>query len=503
MPINNEVQYTLSLRDLISKGIEGIEKKAQSLDKQLNTLVKGSIAAIGAYEIYEFAKGSVEAFGEAERASVKLDNQLQNSGRASDQLRKALDDQAESLMKVSLFDDDAITGAQGIIAGYKGISNELMNNSIPAIVDAASAMGVDLASAANAVGAALEDPEQGLRKLKGLNIILSEEQKEYVKSLTDAGKKQQAQAYLLDIIKDKYKGAGQAMAEAGTGPMVVLGNQLGNVKESIGELIVDIIQGLQPAIQVVGELMKSFTEFLTNNKTEIKAVAFGVALAAGAFAVYKVVTMASALATTIMTTSISSLTAAMLANPVGLFVAAIAAIGVVLYEAWERSETFRKGVLAVWEVVKTYVGMMIDYFKNLGTIVMGVFTFDASKIKEGLSNMVDLAKGAGEKFSKAWDKGKKEGATSWAASELEKKEGVIPKGGPTTQGPTGPPTAKVSEPKGATGNKATTINITINKLVENFSVSTTNVTESTSKIRELVATALTDALNDSQIIAGV
>ena len=61
--------------------------------------------------------------------------------------------------------------------------------------------------------------------------------------------------------------------------------------------------------------------------------------------------------------------------------------------------------------------------------------------------------------------------------------------------------AKSVSPKGATSNKAVTINISINKMIETFKISTTNLQESTSKVHEVVTNVLLQALNDSQIIA--
>ena len=63
--------------------------------------------------------------------------------------------------------------------------------------------------------------------------------------------------------------------------------------------------------------------------------------------------------------------------------------------------------------------------------------------------------------------------------------------------------AKNVSPSGAGGTKAVTITISINKLIEQFKVSTTTVGEGASQIKEKVAETLLGAINDSQIVAGI
>lgn len=504
--MENKVQYTVTLKDLLSNALTQAEKKAKSLDGTLGGLGKTAIAAFGAYEAFNFVKDSVAAFDEAAQASALLNNQLQNSGRTSVEFKKDLEELAGELMEKSRFDDDAIASGQAVLAGFKNLSDELVLRATPALVDAATAMGTDVKSAAQAVGMALESPADATRKLRSMNILLNDEQKKTIENLVKSGDKAKAQAVVLDLIANKYKGAGEAAATTGKGPLIVLQNKLGNVTEAFGGVVVSIVDVFMPAIKVVVDLLKGFTKFLTENEGAVKAFAVGVTIAAGAFGAWKVYTMRAAIATKIMSINMAQLNLLMRNNALGIVITAVAALGAALYYAWEKSETFRKGVYVMWNFVKTYVGMMMDYFSALGDIIIGALTLDIDRFKKGVVAVVDLAKSTGTKFANAYTTGLEEGTTSWAEDQkTAPATGLIPglpgeDGKPTE--PTEKPKTTVSEPKGAPTTKATTITITIDKLVESLSVNTTNIQESTSKIRELVATALTDALNDSQIIAG-
>jgi hypothetical protein len=74
---------------------------------------------------------------------------------------------------------------------------------------------------------------------------------------------------------------------------------------------------------------------------------------------------------------------------------------------------------------------------------------------------------------------------------------------PATKAEAATAAKKDTSPKGATGTKSVTINISIGKLIETFKVQTTNMGEGAGKIKEKVAETLLGAINDSQIVAGI
>lgn len=531
--MENKVIYTVTLKDLISGALSKAEEKAKALDTSLGNLGKTAITAFGAYEAFNYIKDSVTAFDEAEQASVKLDNQLRNSGRATEEFRKALDDKAIALMKNSRFDDDAITSGQGVLAGFKNISNELLMNATPAMVDVATAMKTDVATAAQAVGMALESPADASKKLRSMNILLNDEQKKTIENMVKSGDKAGAQAMVLDLIANKYKGMGEAAAKTGMGPLIVLQNQLGNVTEKIGGVVVKILDKAMPAIEyMIGKFddlvdtLIDVKKWVSDNMEIFEAAGYvlgGLALAVGAYVTINQIMvtwetikymwmMRSVIAESLLATKttvlsavtaaytavVQGLNAAWAANPIGIVVAGLVLLGTVIAYAWNNFEGFRKFVFGVFEVIKNSGEILGAYLEGLKDKIIGTLTMDDKQVALGEAKM----KAAGQLVAKAWADGQTKGAANFAASQIvsnapildDKKNEVVVedenKGTP------------VSEPKGSPTTKATTITITIDKLVESLSVNTTNIQESTSKIRELVATALTDALNDSQIIAG-
>jgi phage-related protein len=270
------------------------------------------------------------------------------------------------------------------------------------------------------------------------------------------------------------------------------------------------------------DLFRQSVEWIRENKTGLKAVAVGVGVLTTAYGIYmaqsKMVLVYEALKkTAFFQTAIAegglvavqnALNASMLANPIVWVVAGLAALAAGFYYAWEKSETFRAGVMGVWEVVKTYVGLMVDYWTGLWHVVHGAFTLDKGEVEKGLLTIKDTIFNAGEKLGTAWETGKEKGVASFKDSKKEKKKGdgliagVAPMGSPEAAAASaGAP--KAPKAPSAQANKAITINVTIGKLIETFKIQTNNMSESTSKIKEMVASTLTDALNDSQIVAGI
>lgn len=82
------------------------------------------------------------------------------------------------------------------------------------------------------------------------------------------------------------------------------------------------------------------------------------------------------------------LNALMIANPIGLVIVAMGALtGAVIY-AWNKFALFRAVVLSQYEVLKEFGSIVYDFviapLMALGKTLLGVFTFDAALIKEGM-----------------------------------------------------------------------------------------------------------------------
>ena len=72
---------------------------------------------------------------------------------------------------------------------------------------------------------------------------------------------------------------------------------------------------------------------------------------------------------------------------------------------------------------------------------------------------------------------------------------------PKTSGSTPSTSVKTPKASSVTGQKSYNINIKIDSLVKEFTVSTTTVGEGAQKIKDIVTQVMLSAVNDSQLIA--
>lgn len=167
-----------------------------------------------------------------------------------------------------------------------------------------------------------------------------------------------------------------------------LGTAIGGVGKAIGE----IAQNVGPAlISGLSEAVNLFERF--------KAVI--IPLVAG-FVAYKTTVLVIIGITKLWAAAQAILNIALTANPIGLIVAAIAALvaGVIL--AYKNSETFRKIVQTAWAAIKTVVGVAWSFLKTvfaamkpafeaIGTAAMWLWENAIKPAWEGIKQGIGLA----------------------------------------------------------------------------------------------------------------
>ena len=168
-----------------------------------------------------------------------------------------------------------------------------------------------------------------------------------------------------------------------------------------------------------------------------------------------------------------------------------------------KVRVFKQGIYALAHGFLAFVNIVKGTAGGLLTVFNGIFHMDRSKISAGLAEMADATKSGFQKVAMAavegWDEGGKKFDQSAFKAGATAKTGEKPKVG---AGATLATTDDTSAKK-ATGTKSIVINISINKLIETFKINTTNLTEGSNKVREIVANTILQAVNDSSITADI
>lgn len=207
---------------------------------------------------------------------------------------------------------------------------------------------------------------------------------------------------------------------------------------------------------------------------------------------------------------------AMTANPVGLIVAGIAALIAVLVVCWNKFEGFRAVIKTTWDTIKGFGTILKNYvidriqgiisgFGKLGEAISKFFSGDFSgaweAAKDGASGIVgidaaanavtaskELVGGIGQNYQQHKEA---EAKKEVSAPSVPGMSGS-PELGPQAYGDSAS-TSKTAEQITTGGTRNTSINLTINRLIESFNVSMESA-EDTDDIQDSVVECVNRAL---------
>jgi hypothetical protein len=190
-----------------------VDKMAGRMQSYGAAMVGGaSIAAVGLGKLAMMA-------GEAEVAQAKLDNSIANSSQTFRDNGAALGELASSLQKVTAADDESIKGAQALLVQF-GLTEDQVANLTPLVVDLSRKMGIDMDSAAKAVGKSATGSATALNKM-GINV------KSLGEGSTDAER-------TLSALQKAVGGFATAEGQTFNGQLTIMKNQLSEIGEQVG-----------------------------------------------------------------------------------------------------------------------------------------------------------------------------------------------------------------------------------------------------------------------------
>lgn len=183
-----------------------------------------------------------------------------------------------------------------------------------------------------------------------------------------------------------------------------------NMKTTAAELADGLLQKYSPqieaAIQKITDLIDEYApkvedgiDWMTEHLPEIEAGIVGIGVA---FATWKVAGLITAITTALAGMSAAEVVAAaetwllntaLLANPIGLVVAAIAALVAAFVVLWNKSDKFREFWINLWDKIKTSAAVVIEFikiaFKNTWESIKKVWDV-AGKYFEGVWKAIKL-----------------------------------------------------------------------------------------------------------------
>lgn len=249
------------------KQIKGAEKSMQSFSASIEGVSKllksafsvvGITASVGA--IVNFGKKAVQSADEANKRFNVLANTIKATGASTWTSVEELDNMAKAYAKTTNYSVSEIEKMQSVLLGFRNITGETFGEASDAIMDMATVMGMDLTSAVQTVGKALDDPIKGLDSLRRQGFQFTEEQKAELTQLVKNGKQLEAQQIILKELGNTYGGA----AKAGQSAFAQLQHSMDEFRENIGNKL----------MPVVNNVMSNMTKAMEKITTVIDSEAF-------------------------------------------------------------------------------------------------------------------------------------------------------------------------------------------------------------------------------------
>lgn len=178
-------------------------------------------------------------------AMAQAEAVVKSTGGAAGLSAQQLGDLATSLSGgagVSLAADDAILAGENLLATFTNIGKDTFPQATQTMVDMAQAMGTDVSSQAVALGKALNDPIAGVGALSRVGVTFTDQQKEQIKTMMEAGNVAGAQAVIMGELGKEFGGSAAAAAQA-DGGMFQLSEQMDNLKGTIADAVMPVFQG--------------------------------------------------------------------------------------------------------------------------------------------------------------------------------------------------------------------------------------------------------------------
>lgn len=219
----------------------------------------GAASRVGGPYAMALAAGTAAAtFGlresmEAEVSYTRLQSVLKATGGQAGRTADQITAMGSKIQQTTIYTDNAAIKAQTFLATLDNLSGKNFDDATKAAADLASVMEIDLESAAQMVGRALQDPENGLRALASAGVKFTDQQKAVIKSLMETGDMAGAQRVILDELAHRMGGSAADAAKTMSGRLQQATNDVASLGQTITEKLLHPLQAIADLDKSVGE----------------------------------------------------------------------------------------------------------------------------------------------------------------------------------------------------------------------------------------------------------
>jgi hypothetical protein len=351
---SSRVTINIAAKDNASKAFQKVADEMRKLEKEAESAT-GRLEAVGSkfrdvgesmmkvggfmtagvtLPIVAGFKAAADAARESQKIVAVTEQVIKSTGGAAKITAEQVDDLATSLSNKTAIDDEVILKGQQVMLTFTKIRNEagkgndIFNRASAAMLDLGTVFG-STDAAAMQLGKALNDPLKGIGALSRAGVSFTQQQKDQIATLVQAGDVLGAQKIILAEVEGQVGGTAAASATSYDRMRVAVGN----LQESFGSLLLPVIEKVSTFIADLA------AKFDTLSPAAQKMIVIGALIAA---AIGPVVTIVGGLVTAI----------GFLLSPIGLVIVAIAALVAGFIYAYRNFEGFREAVNKIASVIR-------------------------------------------------------------------------------------------------------------------------------------------------------
>lgn len=394
---------------------------ARSLGSKLSSvggsfIKAGAIATAVSVPIIAGIHKAMDAYMIQSAAETKLTEIYRTRMGVTQQAAQATIDYANALQKQGVIGDEVLlSGAQQLatFAQYPGTINSLLPamGNLLAQQKGVNATAQDATQIGNLMGKVLQGQTGALKRV---GISFTEAQEQVLKY----GTEEEKAAMLAQVITENVGNMNKVMAETPEGKIQQMKNAFGDMAEQIGATLAPVLADLANWISTnLMPKLQSLLEWFQGNPVAAKIiVAVAGILAVGGPLLILIGTLISSIGTIMGILP-------MLAGPAGIVIAVIAAIiaiGVLLYQNWDtikaKAGEIKDWIVEKWNALKEGVTNAVNALKEGVSNAWNAIKSTASSVWNGIkSTITSIVNGIKSTVTSIWNGIKSATTSAWNA----------------------------------------------------------------------------------------
>lgn len=242
----------------------------------VGTALGGGLATAGR-AVVGFVSDGMSSLANLDRIASQTEAAIKSTGGAAKLTQADIAGLGDHIEKMTGIESEQVQEGENLLLTFTeiqnraGKGNDVFTQATGILTDMSVALGTDVKGSAVQLGKALNDPVAGISALSRVGVTFTDQQKDQIKAMTEAGDVAGAQKVILAELNKEFGGSANAFGESRAGQIAKFKNSLGDVGETIAGALLPVItklgtfavDHLLPAFSKVGHLFEKFGETLS------------------------------------------------------------------------------------------------------------------------------------------------------------------------------------------------------------------------------------------------